>query len=39
MVAGISFSIWTEKLLGISILIEALPVVVLFVLTKFLSIL
>lgn len=37
IVAGIGFSVWTEKPLGISILIAALPVVVLFVLTLFLG--
>ena len=37
IVAGIGFSAWTGKPLGISILIAALPVVLLFVLTLFLG--
>ena len=37
IVAGIGFSAWTDKPLGISILIAALPVVLLFVLTLFLG--
>ena len=37
VVAGIGFSVWTDKPLGISILIAALPVVVLFALTLFLG--
>lgn len=37
IVAGIGFSAWTDKPLGVSILIAALPVVVLFVLTLYLG--
>lgn len=37
IVAGIGFSVWTEKPLGISILIAALPVVLLLALTLFIG--